>query len=63
MKIKIKSCSNKDCWYFNKIGEEFDVLSDGNEIGYLIKKNITINFYVEKDDCEILTNTKENKND
>lgn len=54
IKIKITKCENESCWYFERIGEEFEVLKDGGQMGYLVKKNITINFYVDKKDCKII---------
>lgn len=35
MKIKIKACSNKNNWYKNEIGKEFEVTKKENGLYYL----------------------------
>lgn len=54
MKIKIIKCEDKNSWYYEKIGEEFFVLKESENMGYLVKRNITIDLWIDKEDCEII---------
>lgn len=54
-KIKIISCLNPDWWYFNHIGEMFDVVGFPSKRGYRVLRHGNKGYWlVLKTDCEIL---------
>lgn len=58
MKVKITSCSSKQGWYTDSIGEIFEVVERGKD--YVVKED-HINpsgswRHIQKDECEIVEN-------
>lgn len=61
MKIKITKCNNKMAWYFDKIGQVFDVDSMSVRDFYIKEKNkIFVSKCVLISDAEIVDNPKNN---
>lgn len=54
MKIKITKCSDKNSWYNDMIGLEIEVIRKTVSMGYLVKENITVKFYVDEHDCKVV---------
>ena len=53
MKVKIEKCDMSLNWYYNHIGETFDVV-ETDDIDYLVLKDNNDIALVKIEDCEII---------
>lgn len=53
MKVKITKCSSNNYWYYNKIGEIFDVVDNGIFKGQFATLKLN-GYFIDKNDCEIV---------
>jgi len=55
MKIKIITSKSPSSWYYNRIGEIFNVLeTNEDKKHYVVHKGRLLDSFVDFDDCEIL---------
>jgi len=57
MKVKITRCRLESYWYYNSIGEVFEIV-ENNDGDYMVKSNEKGDYsikFISKKDCEVLT--------
>ena len=58
MIIKIIKCDNPHSWYFNRVGQSFDVIKESFDIDgiptYVLHEGRVLVTYVMREDCEII---------